>query len=311
MRMDHKDLVDLDMKARDFSLSFEFFPPRTKQGRENLIDTCLELNRFHPRYFSVTFGAGGSEQDKTMRIVQDLRERGVRVAPHISCVGLTRDRIIDMIEHYIELGIKNLVLIRGDLPDSSEMLSGDFHYASDLVTFIRQHTDDHFHIKVAAYPEYHPQASDAISDLKHFKTKMEAGADCAITQYFFDSGSYFHFVESCCRLGIKQPIIPGIMPIGDYEKLVRFSNMCGAQIPTWIHKRITAYGDDQRSIRQFGIEVVTQLCQTLIQNGAPGIHFYTLNQLEPTRTIVQELDELVTNDDKIHTKQVEIQSISI
>ena len=298
------------MEIRDFSLSFELFPPQTAQGQEKLVDTCFKLNGFQPSYYSVTFGAGGSCQDKTISLVQTLREREICVAPHISCIGLKRERIVDMVDHYIQLGIKDLVLIRGDLADSDDCQAGDFHHASDLVAFIRQRTDDHFHIKVAAYPEYHPQARDALTDLNHFKTKMEAGADCAITQYFFDSAAYFQFVESCRRLGIKQPIIPGIMPIGNYQKLVQFSQMCGAQIPTWLHKRMLAYGDDQRSMEQFGIEVVSKLCQVLIQNGVPGIHFYTLNQLEPTRTIVQQLTSVFEKDEQICSKQVETQTTS-
>lgn len=277
----------------DFSLSFEFFPPQTALGREKLVATCLKLNEFQPGYYSVTFGAGGSSQDKTISLVQALRQQGVRVAPHISCIGLKRARVIHMVDHYLQLGIKDLVIIRGDLPDSGDQQQGDFHYASDLVTFIRERTNDHFHIKVAAYPEYHPQARDALADLNYFKAKMAAGADCAITQYFFDSASYFHFVDSCHRLGINKAIIPGIMPIGNYQKLVRFSQMCGAQIPIWLHKSIQAYGDDQQSIQQFGIEVVTKLCEVLIKNGAPGIHFYTLNQLEPTQAIVRQLAPLI------------------
>jgi len=270
-------------------ISFELFPPKTLSGMAKLKATWQQLNSLGPSYFSVTFGAGGSTQAKTVEIVDALCAQGIRVAPHISCIGISRSRIRQLLQHYINSGINDLVVIRGDLPVDIQSHDGDFQHANELVSFIREQTEDRFHINVAAYPEVHPQAANGLVDLENFKRKVDAGANYAITQYFFDANAYFHFVDSCRKAGVQIPIIPGIMPISNYAKLCRFSKACQADLPLWLHKRMESYADDPASIRAFGIEVVTKLCQDLLNNDAPGLHIYTLNQLEPTKTILQRL----------------------
>ncbi len=271
------------------SFSFEFFPPRTEKGIENLRITRQKLAELHPRFFSVTFGAGGSTQDRTLETVLEIQgESGLDAAPHLSCIGSTEENIREILTTYVNNNVRHLVALRGDLP-SGLGAAGEFRYANELVAFIRQETGDHFHIEVAAYPEFHPQTSNAQTDLDNFKNKVEAGADSAITQYFYNPDAYFQFVDSCEKRGLSLPLVPGIMPISNFTQLARFSDACGAEIPRWMRKRLEAYGDDLESIRSFGEEVITRLCETLLAQGAPGLHFYTLNKSEPTITIWQNL----------------------
>jgi methylenetetrahydrofolate reductase (NADPH) len=269
--------------------SFEFFPPKTRDGVIKLEATSKVLAELKPRFFSVTFGAGGSTRDRTYETVIDLHESsGVDAAPHISCISSTRESIREMLHAYRGKGIRHIVALRGDMP-SGMVEPGDFRYANELVSFIRKETGDHFHIEVAAYPEYHPQASNPDRDLDNFKRKIEAGADSAITQYFYNADAYFHFIERCERLGINIPIVPGIMPITNYHQLARFSDVCGAEIPRWIRKRLETFDEDSDSIRAFGMDVVTRLCARLLEQGAPGLHFYTLNRAEPSMAIWKNL----------------------
>jgi len=269
--------------------SFEFFPPKTDEGAEKLRATRVELARLKPRFFSVTFGAGGSTRERTFETVRDIqRDSGIEAAPHLSCVGSTRDSIREILNLYKSQDIRHIVALRGDLP-SGMGLPGEFRYANELVTFIREETGDHFHIEVAAYPEFHPQAPSANQDLDNFKRKVEAGANSAITQYFYNPDAYFQFVDQCEKRGVDLPIVPGIMPITNYTQLARFSDMCGAEIPRWIRKCLEGFGDDRASIRAFGEQVVTRLCQTLLDAGAPGLHFYTMNQAGPTKAIWNNL----------------------
>jgi len=272
--------------SRVFSL--EFFPPRTPEGIEKLRATRRQLAQLKPAFCSVTFGAGGSTREGTLSTVLDFRADGMEAVPHISCIGGSRASIADVLAKYKSHGIRHVVALRGDLP-SGTIDTGDFRYASELVAFIRKETGDHFHIDVAAYPEYHPQARSAQDDLDAFKHKIDAGADSAITQYFYNADAYWHFVDSCRTAGINVPIVPGIMPISSFAKLARFSDACGAEIPRWIRKRFEGYGDDVASIRAFGLDVVTELCDGLLARGAPGLHFYTLNQAALTTTIWQRL----------------------
>jgi methylenetetrahydrofolate reductase (NADPH) len=265
--------------------SFEFFPPKTEKGVANLRNTRDQLAGLDPRFFSVTFGAGGSTRERTFDTVREIqRESGIEASPHLSCIGSTKDNIRDILNLYRKENINHIVALRGDLP-SGMGLPGEFRHANELVEFIRAETGDHFHIEVAAYPEFHPQARNADTDLANFKRKVDAGADSAITQYFFNPYAYIHFVERCEKLGIDLPIVPGIMPITNYTQLARFSDMCGAEIPRWIRKRLEAYGDNRDSIRAFGEEVVTEMCQALLDAGAPGLHFYTMNQAGPSKAI--------------------------
>jgi methylenetetrahydrofolate reductase (NADH) len=268
--------------------SVEFFPPRTPEGVEKLRATRRALADLRPAFCSVTFGAGGSTREGTLETVLEIRNEGLPAAPHISCIGTTRESVRDVLTQYQGHGIRHLVALRGDLPSGS-VDAGDFRYASELVAFIRSETGDWFHIDVAAYPEYHPQARTPHDDLANFKRKIDAGADSAITQYFFNADAYWSFVDASRALGIDVPIVPGIMPIGSYTKLARFSDACGAEIPRWIRRRLESYGDDTASIRAFGLDVVTKLCAALLQGGAPGLHFYTLNQAALTTTIWQRL----------------------
>jgi methylenetetrahydrofolate reductase (NADPH) len=277
------------MSDNNRSISFEYFPPKTDAGRDKLLaDTTPALQALSPAFFSVTYGAGGSTRDNTRDIVAAIRAQDINVAPHLSFGGDDAQAILELLEDYRELGVNRLVALRGDIP-SGMGGGGQLVYANELVAFVRENTGDHFHIEVAAYPEVHPQAESYTRDIMHLKGKFDAGADSAITQYFYNVEAYFYFLDQCAAAGIDKPIHAGIMPITNFQNLQRFSKNCGAEIPRWICQRIEGYGDDQDSIRKFGIEVVTQLCQTLLENGAPGIHFYTMNQVEPTREIYNNL----------------------
>jgi methylenetetrahydrofolate reductase (NADPH) len=269
-------------------ISFEFFPPQTPEGVEKLTAVRKQLAVLNPEFFSVTFGAGGSTQDRTMETIRLIHAEGHHAAPHLSCVGSTRDNIRALLFAYKDMGIKRIVALRGDMPSGMHSI-GEFQYANELVSFIRAQTGEHFHIEVAAYPEFHPQARTAHDDLINFKRKVSAGADSAITQYFYNADAYFRFVEDSRKLGITAPIVPGIMPIMKFSQLARFSDMCGAEIPRWMRKTLEGYGDDTKSVQAFGLDVVTQLCEKLIAGGAPGLHFYTLNQAGASLEIVKRL----------------------
>jgi len=272
------------------AISFEFFPPKTDEQRTQLDRAAKELKALKPEYVSVTFGAGGSTLSYTSDAVAHLHQQhGLDVAPHLSCMGGTRKEIAELLDNYRAAGYRRLVALRGDLP-SGMASPGDFRYAAELVRFIREHCGDHFHIEVAAYPEMHPQAEDVQADLRHFKAKIEAGADGAITQYFFNPDAYFRFVDDVRRLGVSVPVVPGVMPISNYAQLKRFSDACGAEIPRWIAKRMQAYYDDVEAIRAMGAEVVAQLCRRLLEGGAPGLHFYTLNRAKATRAVIDQLN---------------------
>ena len=272
----------------DKLFSMEFYPPRTPDGVAKLRTSRAQLAQLQPAFFSVTFGAGGSTRDGTLQTVLEIRDEGHAAAPHISCVGGSRESLREVLEHYHNNGIRHLVALRGDLPSGAGE-GGDFRYASELVSFIRQETGDWFHIDVAAYPEYHPQARSADDDLANFERKVKAGADSAITQYFFNPDAYWHFVDACAARGITVPIVAGIMPILSASGLARFSDNCGAEIPRWIRRRLEGFGDDSASVRAFGLDVVTELCAGLIEDGVPGLHFYTLNSAALTSTIWQRL----------------------
>ncbi|MES2105882.1 MAG: methylenetetrahydrofolate reductase [NAD(P)H] [Pseudomonadota bacterium] len=274
------------MSAHNFSI--EFFPPKTAEGTEKLRATRAKLAELKPKYFSVTFGAGGTTQQGTLDTVVDIRKEGYDAAPHLSCVGGTRESIRDILQQYKAHDIHRLVALRGDLP-SGYGAAGEFRYANELVEFIRAETGDWFHIEVAAYPEVHPQARSPQDDLQNFVRKMKAGANAAITQYFYNADAYFQFVELAQKAGITSPIVAGVMPITNHTQLVRFSEMCGAEVPRWIRLKLASYGDDTASIKAFGLDVVTQLCERLLAGGAPGLHFYSLNQAVATSAIWQRL----------------------
>ena len=257
--------------------SFEFFPPKTPEGKAKLRATWQELARLKPRFFSCTFGAGGSTREGTLETVLEIRAAGHEAAPHLSCIASTRKDLADQLERYRANGIRHLVALRGDLP-SGLAAAGELRYANELVAFIRERTGDWFRIEVACYPEYHPQTRNAVDEVRNFKRKVDAGADSAITQYFYNPDEYFRFVDESRRAGIGVPIVPGIMPIVNFAQLARFSDACGAEIPRWMRIKLESYRDDARSIRAFGLDVVTDLCRKLIDAGAPGLHFYTLNQ---------------------------------
>ena len=269
-------------------ISFEFFPPQTAEGAEKLRATRRQLAQLKPAFFSCTFGAGGSTRDRTLETVLEIQAEGLPAAPHLSCIGSTRENIRAVLGRYQAAGIRRIVALRGDLP-SGMADAGEFRYANELVAFIRAETGDGFHIEVAAYPEYHPQAKSPRDDLLNFKRKVDAGADSAITQYFFNADAYAHFVEEVQALGVAVPIVPGIMPIANFSKIARFSDACGAEIPRWMRRKFESFGDDSASVRAFGLDVVTALCDRLLANGAPGLHFYTLNQAGLTSTIWQRL----------------------
>ncbi len=277
------------MAERKQQISFEFFPPKTQAGTDKLLqEVTPALNALGPEFFSVTYGAGGSTRDTTLGVVSSIREAGIDAAPHLSFGGDDENAVATLLDTYRERGVKRVVALRGDIPSG---MGGAAHlvYANELVEFIRARYGDHFEIEVAAYPEIHPEAKSYDADLLYLKGKLDAGANSAITQYFYNVEAYFYFLDQCAAVGIDKPIYAGIMPITNFANLLRFSNNCGAQIPRWICQRMESYGDDQDSIRKFGLEVVTQLCQTLLDNGAPGIHFYTMNQVEPTREIYNNL----------------------
>ncbi len=275
------------MTTPDFSI--EFFPPKTPEGMDKLRAARTQLAQtIKPEFFSVTFGAGGSTRDRTLETVLEIQHEGHEAAPHLSCVGSTRAEIRAILDTYRQRGIRRIVALRGDLP-SGMAEPGELRYASELVAFIRQETGDAFHLEVAAYPEIHPQARSAQDDLQHFAHKVKAGANSAITQYFFNVDAYFRFVDEVRALGVDVPIVPGIMPIGNFSQLARFSDACGADIPRWIRKRMEGYGDDAASIRAFGLDVVTAMCERLLAGGAPGLHFYTLNQAGLTLEIWKRL----------------------
>jgi methylenetetrahydrofolate reductase (NADPH) len=268
--------------------SFEFFPPQTPEGVEKLIATRKQLAILKLEFFSVTFGAGGSTQERTVETIRQIKAEGHSAAPHLSCVGSTRENIRAILNTYKDMGIKRIVALRGDLPSGMGSI-GEFQYANELVSFIRVHTGEHFHIEVAAYPEFHPQARSPSDDIANFKRKVMAGANSAITQYFYNADAYFRFVEECRKAGVTVPIVPGIMPIVKFSQLARFSDACGAEIPRWMRKTLEGYGDDSASVRAFGLDVVTQLCERLLAGGAPGLHFYTLNQAAPSLEIWKRL----------------------
>lgn len=270
--------------------SFEFFPPKTDAGAEKLKSVQTELAARKPSFFSVTYGAGGSTRDRTFDTVMSVKNgTGICTAPHLSCVGDTKKQLAELLEQYKANGINRIVALRGDLPSGMGASMGELKYASDLVRFIREQTGDHFHIEVAAYPEMHPQAQNMKADLQAFKTKVEAGANSAITQYFFNVDAYKFFVDSCEKMGLDLPIVPGIMPITNYENLVRFSHTCGAEIPRWIKMRMESFAGDTASIHQLGEEIITNLCAELLDMGAPGLHFYTMNLTGPTLKIWDNL----------------------
>jgi methylenetetrahydrofolate reductase (NADPH) len=273
----------------EFRLSFEFFPPKTDQGRANLEVVAQELKHFQPEFYSVTYGAGGSTRDNTKHIVQSLMGRNLSVAPHLSFGGDNEEAILKLLREYEAMGVQRIVALRGDRPSGlgggSQMV-----YANELVSFIRKHFGQTFHLEVAAYPEIHPEATSYDEDIRFLKGKFDAGANSGITQYFFNPDAYFYFIEQCAQAGIDQPIVPGIMPIINFKSLSRFSDSCGAEIPRWVRQRLTAFGDDLESIKAFGVDLVSELCETLLDNGAPGLHFYTMNQTEPTATILRNLD---------------------
>jgi methylenetetrahydrofolate reductase (NADPH) len=272
-------------------LSAEFFPPRTPEGLDKLLEVAEGFRPFDLDYISVTYGAGGSTQERTLATIKALREREWDVAPHLTCVDSERAKITDLLKTYMDLGVHRIVALRGDIPSGMRDL-GDFNYAVDLVKFIREVTGDHFHIEVAAYPEVHPQAKNWQTDMTHFGEKMAAGADAAITQYFFNPDSYCRFVNSARAQGIEGNIIPGIMPINNYEQLARFSDACGAEIPRWLRKRLEALGEDKVAIGELGLEVIGDLCERVLNGGAPGLHFYAMNALEPTRTLLERARNL-------------------
>jgi methylenetetrahydrofolate reductase (NADPH) len=271
-------------------ISFEFFPPKTDEQRATLERSAAKLKAHAPEYVSVTFGAGGSTLSYTPETVQQLREKhGLNAAPHVSCMGGSRQEISDLLKLYKAMGCRRIVALRGDLP-SGMARAGDFRYASDLVRFIRETQDGSFHIEVACYPEFHPQAEDALADIRNFVDKVRAGADGAITQYFYNADAYFRFVEAVRRQGVEVPIVPGIMPVANFTQLKRFSDACGAEIPRWLARRMQAFGDDVNGIREFAADVVAELCRRLLDGGAPGLHFYTLNLARPTLAVLDRLD---------------------
>ncbi|MCU7941208.1 MAG: methylenetetrahydrofolate reductase [NAD(P)H] [Candidatus Thiodiazotropha sp. (ex Cardiolucina cf. quadrata)] len=272
------------------NFSFELFPPKTEKGLENLKLNVAELNTKQPAYFSVTYGAGGSTRQRTFDTVEWLMDEQITTAPHLSCIGANRDEILEILEHYKSIGIRRLVALRGDLPSGTGLGElGDLNHANQLVELIQKTYPRLFHIEVAAYHEFHPQASSPEQDLIYFKRKVEAGADSAITQYFYNADAYFRFLDNCQQLQIDIPIVPGIMPITNFTQLARFSDACGTEIPRWLRKRLEGFGDDLEAIRSYGTETVIRLCERLLEGGAPGLHFYTMNQAKPTLAIWQAL----------------------
>ena len=271
------------------AISMEFFPPKTTEGTDKLRAARVQLAELGPEYFSVTFGAAGSTQAGTRDTVLEIQREGHKAAPHLSCIGRSRSELREIISEYQSHGIRHIVALRGDLPSGFGGISGEFSHASELIEFIRAETGDWFHIEAAAYPEMHPQARSPQDDLQNFIRKIKAGANSAITQYFYNSDAYFRFIDEVKKAGADVPVVAGIMPITNYTQLMRFSDMCGAEIPRWIRLKLASFGDDSASIRAFGLDVVTQMCDRLIAGGAPGLHFYTLNQAAPTIAIWQRI----------------------
>ena len=275
--------------ANNPRFSFEFFPPKTEVGEQKLAQVHKQLALLNPDFFSVTYGAGGSTRDGTRQAVMNIHNAGSNAAPHLSFGGSSEEEIVTLIQSYKEAGISRIVALRGDIPSGTGG-TNSFFYANELIELIRRHTGEHFHIDVACYPEIHPKSDDFDSDLHYFKKKVDAGANSAITQYFYNPEAYFYYLESARAAGIDIPIVPGIMPITNYTSLARFSTNCGAEIPRWMRQRLQSYGDDTQSIKAFGIEVVTQLCEKLLEGGAPGLHFYTMNQDGPVSEIWNNLN---------------------
>ena len=291
MRVKSFELEMESQKKYTPEFSLEFFPPKTEEGKVKLRKTREELAKQNPSYISVTFGAGGSTQEGTFETIKEIKESGTDAAPHISCIGQSKEQIGNTLQRYIDIDVNRIVALRGDIPSGMGLsTAGDFQHANELVEFIRKETGDHFHIEVAAYPEFHPQATSAKDDLENFKRKVEAGADSAITQYFFNQDAYFRFADDCGKMGLDIPIVPGIMPITNHKQLVRFSEMCGAEVPRWIRKRLEDFGDDAESLRTFGIEVTIDLCNKLLKSGCPGLHFYCLNKSHPTISVIEKLN---------------------
>jgi methylenetetrahydrofolate reductase (NADPH) len=281
----------MNAHSQQQTFSFELFPPKTEKGLENLKNNVNKLQTLNPAFISVTYGAGGSTQQRTFDTVDWLVEKQIDAAPHLSCIGADKDEIIEILERYKAQGIRRVVALRGDLPSGTGLAGlGDLNYANQLVALIREKFGDYFFIEVAAYPEFHPQAATPEQDLQHFKLKVDAGANSAITQYFYNVDAYFRFIDDCERLQIDIPIVPGIMPITNFTQLARFSDACGTEIPRWLRKRLESYGDDLESIRSYGSEVVTAMCETLLANDAPGLHFYTMNQSAYCLQIWKTLD---------------------
>lgn len=278
------------MNPQSRQFSFEFFPPKTEAGIAKLKDTQALLDEKKPAFYSVTYGAGGSTRDRTINTIFDCQSRtSSNVAPHLSCIGDSKEQLSELLNLYQEKGIKRIVALRGDMPSGTGLAKGELNYAADLVRLIRETTGDHFYIEVAAYPETHPQATSASDDFKYFIAKINAGANSAITQYFFNLDAFYDFKNQCEQKNVSIPIIPGIMPITNFTNLIRFSDTCGAEIPRWLRKRLEGFGDDQQSILEFGADFVTRLCQQLLDLGCPGLHFYTLNQAAPTLAIWNNL----------------------
>lgn len=273
-----------------FSLSAEFFPPRDTPARERLLRAAKALMGSGLEFISVTFGAGGSTQKGTVQTLESLQKLGFEVVPHLSCIGTTQETLLELLDYYQSLGVRRLVVLRGDIPSGMGGFDGPMRYARDLVLFIREHYGEQFQLYVAAYPEMHPEAESFSSDIHHYVQKANAGSDAAITQYFFNAAAYEDFIERSSRAGAQIPVIPGIMPITNAKQILRFSEMCGADVPRWIRLRLQDFGDDRRSIREFGIDVATQLSADLIELGAPGLHFYALNQAEATLAIMRNLN---------------------
>lgn len=265
--------------------SFEFFPPKTDAGKEKLEQTWQDLQKLHPAFFSVTYGAGGSTRDNTFNIVKNMKAQGLSVAPHLSFGGDSEADMLALLNDYKALGIDRIVALRGDIP--SGMGASRIVYANELVAFIRQHFGNHFHLEVAAYPEIHPESTSYTSDIQYLKQKFDAGANSGLTQYFFNADAYFYFAEACQKAGITQPIYPGIMPITNFTNLQRFSKGCGAEIPQWLIRKIESFGNDQEAVVECGKEIIIRLCETLLAGGAPGLHFYTMNQLQPVQDIYE------------------------
>lgn len=267
-------------------ISFEFYPPQTDEGLEKLCETAKQLQIFSPEFFSVTFGAGGSTQERTLSTVETLLNKKYDVTPHLSCIGMTKEKIMMLLSHYQENNVKRLMTLRGDFPSGIGSHGGEFRYAAELVAFIREKTGDHFQIEVAAYPECHPESIHLKNELTFFKEKIDAGANRAITQYFYNADAYYHFLNECEKMNITIPIMPGIMPITNYVQLARFSKTCGAEIPKWLQKSLERFGDDIESVRAVGLDFMISFCEKLLSYGAPGLHFYTLNQVAASKAIL-------------------------